>query len=71
MELLYLIGGFALGLLSVLIHRCVAITTGEFTINETNPEEDYMKLHLDNQSHLYTKKYIMLKIVRLSDKAQN
>ncbi len=71
MELLYLIGGFVIGLLTVLVGYCITATTGIFTINETNPEKDYMKLHLDNQDHLFTKKYILLKIVRDSDKAQN
>ena len=63
MELLFLIGGFVLGILSVLIHHCIATTTGEFRINSSNPEEEYMSLHLDNQDHLFSKKYIMLKIV--------
>ena len=63
MEVLCLIGGFVLGVVVVMASIHFNATTGEFKINETNPEEEYMSLHLDNQDHLYTKNYIWLKIV--------
>lgn len=67
MELLFLIGGFALGLLLVFLITSITYTTGEFTINYVDPEDEFMKLHIDNQDHLHTKKYILLKIVRKED----
>lgn len=64
MEILFLIGGFVLGILVVIAGIALLSTTGEFKINLTNPEDEYMKLCLDNQDHLLTKRYIWLKIVR-------
>ena len=64
MELLFLIGGFALGVGFMLLLSGITSTTGIFKINTVNPEAEYMSLHLDNQDHLFTKKYILLKIVR-------
>lgn len=66
MEVLFLIGGFVLGLLTILISQCITSTTGEFIINTNDPEEEYMSMHIDNQDHLYKKRYIILKIVRTS-----
>ena len=67
MELLFLIGGFVLGILSVICLACIVSTTGEFRINTVDHEADYMSMHLDNQDHLFKKKYILLKIVRSED----
>lgn len=67
MELLFLIGGFVLGILSMIVLTSIVSTTGEFKINTVDPEDEYMSLHLDNQDHLFTKKYILLKIVRKED----
>ena len=70
MEVLFLIGGFVLGVIAVLIIQCIVVTTGEFRLNLTDAEEDYMSLHIDNQDHLLKKKYLVLKIVRTSEEAQ-
>ena len=63
MEFILLIVGFVIGILTILIGQCILFTTGEFRINTTDSEADYMSLHLDNQDHLFKKKYILLKIV--------
>lgn len=49
-----------------IIHMFIS-TTGILTINMTDPEVDFMSMHLDNVDQVFTKKYVLLKIVKHTD----
>lgn len=68
-ELLFILGGLLLGIVIGYLIGHKPSATGIFRINETDPNADFMSLHIDDLDDVYTKKYVLLKVVKSSDSA--